>query len=160
MNHVLFAIFQKSEYRHRIVTIFNRVSFIQRFLAYVVFSVACLLCSNWVFTSPTRHFFGHSALLFLCFRGTGLWGCKGQRGVWALDLQKGHAGPRLRSFPKPTRFVLLHAGTPLAPLTKFAIRSALTWVNNTWQRLRWWVTGPQLWHLAFVWQVLARNNDF
>lgn len=121
---------------NRNITIFTYVSFIQKFLPYVIFSVSCFLCLNWSFTSSTWCFFGQSALPFLHLRSTGLWGCKGQRGVWALDPGQGHTGPRLRSFPKPTCFVLLHTGTPLAPLTKFAIWSALTWVNNTWQNLR------------------------
>lgn len=147
MNHMLFTTFPQLEYCHQNMTIFTHVAFIQM---YVIFSVASILCLNWAFTSSTWSFFGHSALPFLRFRSTGLWGCKGQWGVWALELGKGRTGPRLRSFPKPTCFVLLHTGTPLAPLTKFAIWSALTWVNNTWQRLRWWITGPQLWHLTFV----------
>lgn len=83
----------------------------------------------WMITSHTRGF-GHSALPFLCPCNTGLWRYKGQRGIWALDLQKGHTGPRLRSFPKSTCFVLLHTGTPLAPLAKFAFWRALTWVTK------------------------------
>lgn len=115
---------------------FQPQKFIQKFLPYVFFSEVCFLCLNGAFTSPTWCFFAESALLSLRFWGAGLWGYKGQRGVWAMDLWKGHTGPRLRSFPKPTCFVLLHTGTPLAPVTKFAIWSALTWVNHTWQRLR------------------------
>lgn len=129
MNHKLLTIFLQSEYSHWKITIFIRVSLIQMKL-YAIVSVACFLCLNWAFTSSARLFFGHCALPLLCLRSTSLWGCKGQRGVWALELGKGHTGPQLRSFPKSTCFVFLHAGTPLAPLTKFAIWSTLTWVNK------------------------------
>lgn len=93
-----------------------------------------LRLSVFVFTSHTGRL-GHNTLPPLCLWNAGLWGYKGRRGVRAVDLRQGHANPRLRAFLKSTCFVLLHTGTPLAPLTQFALWSTLTCVGKKmWQR--------------------------
>lgn len=68
----------------------------------------------------------HGALFFLCLWSAGLWGYKARGGIRAVDLWNGCTNPRLRAFLKSTCFILLHTGTPLAPLTQFALISTLT----------------------------------
>lgn len=81
----------------------------------------------FAFTSRARRL-GHAALPPLDLWGAGLRGLGGRGGVWAVDL-RGHAFSRLRAFLKATCFVLLHAGTPLAPLAQNALVSTLTWAG-------------------------------
>lgn len=80
-----------------------------------------------VFTSRAGRL-GHSTFPSLCLWSAGLWRYEGRGSVGAVYLRKGHADPRLWAFLKSTCFVLLHAGTPLAPLAQFALRRTLTWV--------------------------------
>lgn len=86
-----------------------------------------------VFTSCTWGL-EHSALSFLCLRSTGLRGHKGRGAVQAGDPLEGLSDSGLRAFLETARFVLLHTGTPLAPLTQLTLHSGLTWSETPWKR--------------------------
>lgn len=82
------------------------------------------------FTSHTGGL-GYSALPFLCLLNAGLWGAEGRLGDQAVDLLKGHADSRLRALLKAASFILLHTGTPLAPLAQFALHNRLSWSKTS-----------------------------
>lgn len=112
----------------------------------------CPLKVSWVcgvFTFATGYPC-HNTFPSLCLWRTGLWGHKGQGGVRGGELR---TKPRLWSFFKSTRFVLLHTRTPLAPLAQFTVWSTLTWGGETkqtkkrWQCSQWMVYSSNVSHL-------------
>lgn len=88
--------------------------------------VCIVLSVSLIFPLSHTGRLGHNALHFLRLWSTGLRGYRRWGGVRAVGLQKGQTNPRLRAFLKSTCFVLLHTGTPWAPLAKFALCRTLT----------------------------------